>query len=129
MDRVRKSSKKKDLIDEIVNNINKLASRFKGYTISQETIQSIEAEKRYRYSYESIEEKLCGSSYSDLARCSLLYDSYYIPTEYASEYLQILKILDTHAYEMNQNLKKKKAKLEKDKKDKKQVSKIKNTVT
>ena len=119
-------------MDEIVNNINKLASNFKAYTISQEIIQSIESEKRYRYSYESIEEKLCGSSYSDLARCSLFYDSYYIPTEYASEYLQILKILDTHAYEMNQNLKKKKAKFEKDKKDKKDkkpISKIKNTIT
>lgn len=132
MDRVRKSSKKKDLIDEIVNNINKLASHFRGYTISQEIIQSIDAEKMYRYSYESIEEKLCGSSYSDLARCSLLYDSYYIPTEYASEYLQILKILDTHAYEMNQHIKNKKAKLEKEKKnkkDKKPIRKIKNTVT
>lgn len=104
MIRVLKSSKKKDLIDKIVNNIGMLSRHFKEYAVSKETIQSIKEGFAWRGALtdEALKEKLCCNIYTHGTVCSIFYDSCYIPTEYAAEYLRIFKIINTYADELEQ---------------------------
>jgi len=99
MIRVIKSSKKKDLIDKIVNNIDLLSKHFKEYTISKGTVQSIKAGFALQdaITNEALKEKLCCNMFTHGTVCSIFYDPCYIPTEYVPEYLRIFKIINTYA--------------------------------
>lgn len=104
MVRVLKSSKKKDLIDKIVNNIGMLSRHFKEYAVSKETIHSIKEGFAWRGALtdEALKEKLCCNIYTHGTVCSIFYDPCYIPTEYAAEYLQVFKIINVYADELEQ---------------------------
>jgi len=104
MVRVLKSSKKKDLIDKIVNNIGMLSRHFKEYAVSKDTIHSIKEGFAWRGAItdEALKEKLCCNIYTHGTVCSIFYDPCYIPTEYAAEYLQVFKIINTYADELEQ---------------------------
>jgi hypothetical protein len=104
MVRVLKSSKKKDLIDKIVNNIGMLSRHFKEYAVSKDTIHSIKEGFAWRGAItdEALKEKLCCNIYTHGTVCSIFYDPCYIPTEYAAEYLQVFKIINVYADELEQ---------------------------